>query len=178
LQLTSKLPDTVTLAANEEKTIQMAYTYTTWSTYTSDAKIDSTNHINESDENNNTKTLSIPVSQGYADLVVDSISFSPSTPISGQDTTITITYKNTGYRKVTQNVALKWWQSTSAPTPGCTIIVGDIDKGETKTATCHYTFPSWYPSLTTRAQIDTNNEEVEVNENNNTLTKNVTVSAT
>ncbi|MEI7579854.1 MAG: CARDB domain-containing protein [bacterium] len=169
-------PNLVTLTPGEVTTIQLPYTYTSWSTYTTDIKLDSSNKITESDESNNGRSFVIPVQKSLADLIIESITYTPATPTEGVPFTIKVAYRNIGSKAMTQNVPLQWWASTSAPAAACTLIVGNIAPGETKFATCTYIYPSWYGSIITKAVIDNNNEEPEISEANNSLEKTISVS--
>ena len=172
-----EFPGTITLTPGQETTLQLDYTYQGWSTYTTQVKVDIENKVSESNEDNNTRDLVVAVQEGLADVIVESITYNPTTPVSGEFTLITIVYKNVGYKDINQDMTLKWWQSASAPNPGCEQVVEGVAAGESKSTLCFYVFPSWYNNISTRAEIDTANVAVEGNETNNTTTKIIDVAA-
>ncbi len=164
-------PNTVTLTAGEETTVQMNYTYNSWSTYTTVAKVDTASIITESNEDNNTKTLSLAVKPGLPDLVVNSISFSPNPPVSGAPVTVTIVIENEGAESTGEDFRLHWWSSIAADDPACNLNVPALAAGQTRTLTCTHTYPSWYANITTRAIVDPVENITELHEDNNRLDK-------
>ncbi len=160
--------ETITLTPGEETTVQMPYTYTSWSTYTTDARVDISNAIEESNEDNNQRQLVIQVKPGLPDLIIESISFEPEPVREDLPTTVSIVVKNVGSEVAPGNFAAHWWSSTSAPAPACDFIIEDVNPGETKVLTCDYTYPSQYASITTKAEVDVIDEVSELNEDNNT----------
>lgn len=57
----TEAPDTYTLAAGEEVTAEMEYTFSGFANYTTEAWVDSREEVEESDEENNTRQLTISV---------------------------------------------------------------------------------------------------------------------
>ena len=74
-------PDAVTLEPGEEVVAQMEYTFAGWSTYTTEAWVDSREEVDESDEDNNTRQMTLPVKAGLPDLIISEIAYDPSPPV-------------------------------------------------------------------------------------------------
>ena len=118
-----------------------------------------------------TATTTVTVVGGLPDLRVDSISFEPSPPVQGQQTTVRITIRNSGEGAARP---FNWaWQAGSEATFDGR--VNGLNPGEATTVTANWTPQSAYESLATQARVDTSNEVIEVDEANNQLSATVQV---
>lgn len=162
-------PGRVTLDPGEEAIVSMEYQYNSWSTYTSEAWVDSCETIAESDETNNKRQLVIPVAKGKPDLVVVDITFDPSPPVADHVTAIEVKVANRGSQD-SGGFTVEWWSSTGAAAPACTWnVTGGLAAGAGVRLTCTHTYSSWYASIPTRAIADTTGAVDELDETNNTL---------
>jgi subtilase family serine protease len=133
--------------------------------HTFKAVADVSNLVAESDESNNTRTANL--SALAPDLVVESITWSPTQPLIAHQMTFTITIKNQGTRQAGSfdldfyiNEAYKFHQ------PMASLPAGD---------TTSITIP-WVTQaelITARAVVDVDNYIKESDESNNTMTANV-----
>jgi len=171
----TEAPGAFTLQPGEEVVAQMEYLFGGWSTYTTEAWVDSRQETAESDEANNTRQLVLPVKPGLPDLVISAIAFNPDPPVQGQDTIVGVTIHNQGPQP-TGAFAIAWWASTGAPAPACEwTLTGGLVEGGTVTLNCTYVYPSWYSNITTRAVADVNGDITESSETNNALDRDTAV---
>ncbi len=168
-------PGTFTMWPDEEIIARMEYRFDGWADYTTEAWVDSRETVEESDEDNNTYQLVVPVKPGLPDLTISGVTFDPDPPIQGQDTVVRVGVRNEGV-KPSATFAVEWWSSVSAPSPACEwTVAGGLGAGETAAVECTYAYPSWYGSVTTRAVADVGDEVTEWDENNNVLDKSTPV---
>jgi hypothetical protein len=171
----TEAPGAFTLEPDEQVTAQMEYLFSGWASYTTEAWVDSREEIEESDEDNNTRELVIPVKAGLPDLVISGISFDPDPPTQGENTTVEVSIHNRGSKPSGAFVA-EWWASINAPAPACEWnLSGGVADGGTVTLDCTYAYPSWYGKITTRAIADADDDVAEWDETNNTLDKDTPV---
>ncbi len=165
----TEAPGAFTLDPGEEVVASMEYLFGGWSNYTTEAWVDSRGDISESDEDNNKRQLVIPVKAGKPDLVITSATYDPDPPVQNEAVDIRVVVKNQGSKEAGAFKA-EWWSSVNAPDPRCT---WDVDGGlaidESKTLTCSYTYPSWYGTITTRTIVDIDDAIDELDETNNQL---------
>jgi hypothetical protein len=115
-------------------------------------------------------------SLGLPDLVVNQITLDPSTPTKDDPVDVTVRIKNNG-GSTNEAFTVKWWPGENYASPGMSWNVNTgLDAGEVMTLTFTYPgYPSWYPSINTKATIDTGDTVGESNEGNNTFLKNIKV---
>ncbi len=136
--------------------------------HTFEAVADAGNRVIESDENNNTKSIDLPTPS--PDLVIQDITWSPSSPLILHRMTITVTFKNQG--KSTSGSCYLYlyiddvYKYTHFLTP--------IAPGATETRITSFTAKK--ASHEIRALIDEENYVHESNEANNTKSKQVSCS--
>jgi hypothetical protein len=165
-------PSTLALAPDEEVTDQMEYTYHSWATYTTDAVVDLADVVAESNEDNNLRQLVIPVWSGLPDLVVESIRYHPDPPVEGQHLGVIVTISNQGVESTGVESIAEWWPSIYAPSPAVQWTVPVMEPGGMLVLLWgNFVYPSWYGTITTRANLDVTNTIVEADETNNSMDK-------
>jgi hypothetical protein len=168
-------PGTFTLWPDEEIIARMEYQFDGWADYTTEAWVDSRGEVEESDEDNNTYQLSIPVKPGLPDLTISALTFDPDPPVQGQNAVVAVIVRNQG-AKPSATFTVEWWASVGAPVPACEwAVVGGLEEGKTTVLECTYAYPSWHSSITTRAVADVGDDVTEWDENNNVLDKSTPV---
>jgi subtilase family serine protease len=162
----------VTLTANNGPSGSAAWTATTGN-HTILAWVDDVNRIAESNENNNQYSISLGVAASpMPDLVVTSLTYTPTSPVTGNTVTLTATIKN---------------QGTAAGAPGITAFAVDgtqvsassnnttaLAVGGTTTVTGTWT-ASTVGNHSVTATVDNANTTAESNETNNTDSTTITV---
>lgn len=157
------------LAAGGTQTVECEYTYQSWSTYATKAKVDSKNEVGESNESNNIATKQvIPIHDEKVDLYITSYTFNHD-PKQGEEFTVSITIKNKGDGDADE-FWWEWWPTAYGK--ACREKINDLDPGESKTVKCDYTYGGW-ANYATKAVADADNDISESDEGNNTYTKNV-----
>lgn len=111
-----------------------------------------------------------------ADLQIVSISFSPTTPIEGQNATITIVVKNAGTCTAVPAFVVQWKLDQLSPTGPSQQVPGGLIAGATATVQLSYAFPR-AGNFQSQVQVDTDNSVKETNEVNNLQIAPVTVLA-
>jgi subtilase family serine protease len=130
------------------------------------AVIDSNNVIDESNEDNNTKVYAFSVIA--ADLIIESITWSPQITSAGSTVTFTVTVKNQG-NKVASHCWAEFFIDGASRSQR---VVGRLEPGESKTI--DYTWIAQAGEHTLKATADILNQAVESDETNNDLTQNYT----
>ena len=183
---TSLAPGATRFLVADGGTNNGANTWTaTTGTHTILAYVDDVNRITESNENNNQLTATVTVTAGLPDLIVQSISWSPIHPATGQSVVFSCVVKNQGNAATPAGVVigvgfsvdgteLTWSDnSTTSLAPGATrFLVAD---GGTNNGANTWTATTG--THTILAYVDDVNRITESNENNNQLTATVTVTA-
>ena len=109
------------------------------------------------------------------DLVVKSISLDPAVPIKGQPVSISVKIENQG-GVIAEDFTVEWWAGENAPSPSCSWDVEDLDPDDDQTLNCNYPgYPSWYSSINTKAEVDTDDDVDESDESNNIRLKEIQV---
>lgn len=172
---------TRTLTANSGPSGSSTWTATN-GTHTILANVDDTSLIAESNETNNTLSSSMTVGTGQPDLIVTAITWSPAAPVRGQAVTFSATIKNQGTAATPAGVIhgvgfsvdgteVTWSDLfTSSLAPGASVTV-TANSGPTGSST----WTATSGTHTILAFVDDVNRIAESNENNNTLTKSMTV---
>ncbi len=136
--------------------------------HTFEAIADAGNRVIESDETNNTKSIDMPTPS--PDLVIQDITWSPSSPLILHRMTFTVTFKNQG--KSTSGICYLYLYIDNAYK--YTHFLTPIAPGATETRTTSWTAKK--ASHEIRAVIDEENYINESNEDNNTKSKKVSCS--
>ena len=124
--------------------------------------------LTEIDETNNSSEVSLPAVA--ADLIVQSITWSPTTPLTGHSFTFTVTVKNQGVKRANSidlNLHIDDDSTISNRLPG-------LDPGASTSAT--FPWSTQQSKITVTAVVDEDNILAESNEDNNTKTVNVSLS--
>ncbi len=109
------------------------------------------------------------------DLIITKITLNPANPTKGDPVTITVQTKNQG-NAVSGPYTVKWWAGENYAAPACSWNVDNSNPNGGRVLSCVYAgYPSWYPSLWTKAVIDPAGGVAESNEGNNTLRKEIQV---
>ncbi len=133
--------------------------------HTFKAVADAANSLTETDENNNTGTATLPALA--PDLIIQSISWSPTTPLIAHKVIFTVTIKNQGIRQAAY-ADLDFYVDSYSPFHHR---LSGISAGSTTTAT--FPWVTQNSSITVRAVVDEKNIVIESNDTNNSLTKTV-----
>ncbi len=110
------------------------------------------------------------------DLVVESISFDPETPVAYLPLEVTVRVRNQGSGD-SGDFELSWWGGKNFASPSCTWDVGvGLSAGSAVDLKCDtYKFSSPYSGLESRAAVDPNEAIDEADEGNNVLSRNINV---
>jgi hypothetical protein len=109
------------------------------------------------------------------DLVVKSITLDPAEPYESQSVSVRVKIENQG-GDVAEDFTVKWWPGEGYASPACTWDVDDLEPADDQTLNCTYGgYPSWYPSINTKAEVDTGDDVDESDEGNNIRLKEVKV---
>jgi subtilase family serine protease len=139
-------------------TVTRPFTWTTQrGSFTFTAVADEANNILESDESNNTKTVSLPA----PDLVIDRVKWSPANPIEFSPVTFTAVIKNQGPGQAPGTLLSCYIDGTTF----LSFDTGAIDPGGTAEVAFAYAFQSGEHSI--RLIADGNDAVTEVSEANN-----------
>jgi len=131
-------------------------------THTFKAVTDADDSITETDETNNTGMVTLPALA--PDLIIESISWSPSPPLKSHKALCTITVKNQGKAQAAPVLLDSYFNETYTYQNN----LPAIPVGSTATATIPWVTQD--SSTTVRAVVDTDNYVSESNESNNTKT--------
>ena len=151
--------------------VKFDYTYRAAGEFLSSAEVDSTNRVREADETNNRATRMIKVDPPLPDLTITSFSISPEQPVRGSKATATIEIKNQGHNPA-RNFIVQW--KPTLLTPDLSTQINFLDEGESTTVTFDYTY-AIVGDFTSRAEVDSTNRVLELDETNNDKTIPVTV---
>lgn len=151
------------LDVDEEETIDCKFTYEDFGSFKTKIVLDSNDDIDESNENNNSESLQIEVSEEeYVDLTINEYSFDP-VPEKGVPFTVRIGIRNEG-NIASGSFHWEWWGT--AYNYACRDDVSTIAPNSEKVVTCDYTYGGW-STYATKAVVDSDNEIEESNEDNN-----------
>ncbi|SDX62129.1 CARDB domain-containing protein [Paenibacillus sp. CF384] len=154
-------------------------------THTVRAFIDDVNRIAESNESNNTfdKSITTGAGAGTADLIVTDVSWSPASPLTGNEVTFSAVIKNQGTAATPagtihgvvfsiNGTSVNWSDNYTSSIPaGSSVTVTATGGPNTKT-----TWTAVTGTQTVRAFVDDINRITESNDNNNTLDESILVS--
>ena len=121
-------------------------------------------------------TVNVACGVNKPDLVVESMTFDPSTPVAYLPLKVTVRVKNQGTADSGAFV-LRWWGGKNFSSVSCEWNVGGgLTAGSASNLVCdNFIYNSPYGSLTTKAQVDVANGVDESDENNNILEAGISV---
>ena len=109
-----------------------------------------------------------PTPTPLPDLFISEFSLDPSTPTQGIPVSVRVGVYNQGSGGAGA-FTVQWWPGENYTTPACTWRVESLVARGGRILTCTYDgYPSWYGSITTKADADTEREVAESEEENNT----------
>ena len=160
------------LAANQSQVVTFNYAFPDAGDYTTIATVDSDNTAPETNEENNVEILPVTVHEAAPDLTISDVNIVPAMPVQGITAKINIQIRNLG------NVAagpfvVQWKSHQIAPTGPSTQLSG-LGAGQATWVSFDYAFPN-DGNFTTVAEVDTDRDVAESNEDNNTFIEEVTV---
>ncbi len=126
------------------------------------AVADSNNEVTESDETNNEKTVTFLTFA--SDLIIETITWSPTSPSQSDNVTFTITIKNQGSGKADYSYVAYYINDTYLTSAS----VNPIDPGASANETLTWTAQAGPHAI--KAVADSNNKIIESNETNNEKT--------
>lgn len=116
-----------------------------------------------------------PVVEAKPDLIINGLTLNPAIPTKGDPVTVTVNTRNVG-NKASGAYTVYWYAGENYPAPACTWNVDNSNPNGGRVLNCVYAgYPSWYPSLWTKAVIDPADNVDESNEGNNSLRKEIKV---
>ncbi len=108
------------------------------------------------------------------DLKVETVTFDPD-PVAYLPVNVTVQIRNQGDEDAGA-FRLKWWGGKSFSTPSCSWDVGTgLSAGTALNLECEFTYRSHYPSIETKATVDTEDGVAEADEGNNTWQQDISV---
>ena len=141
-------------------------------THTFRVVVDGFNDLVESDKTNNSATAS-PTVRALADLVIESLTWSPNFPSPGQLVSLSLTLKNQGVVSSGDFRVHVYLDQGSSPTR--TILFSSIIEG--KSATGSFSWTAQPGPHVFRAVADGGEEVSEIDETNNSATVSITVTS-
>lgn len=162
------------LGAGQTTTVEFVFVYGKAGNFRSIAEVDSFDNVVETNEANNLDILNITVQPAPIDLVIDSFTINPASPVRATDVTATIVVRNAG-PFAANNFAVQWrlnQENNFGPTEG----VNGLNPGESRTITLEGTYFT-AGTFTSVAIVDVFDTVLEpgAGESNNTRALSVTV---
>ena len=148
------------------------YNYPSAGFFFSKVTIDSTNLVLETNEFNNTSYIGVTVVPPLPDLQVTDISFSPASPVAGNNVHVAVTVKNAGYASTGANFTVSWKPGLLSPTQSQQ--VGALATGASTVVGFDYIY-QFGGVYGTTATADSNNVIPELFEFNNSSNASVAV---
>lgn len=147
----------------------------------SQALVDTTNAVTESDEANNSLTLPVtvltPAVVLLPDLTVSAFRLRPVTPVQGEPVDVRVTIANQG-RAVAGSFQVQWVPGGGSTAPACNWIIDRLAPASERVLTCTYAgFPQAHEAINTRVLVDPAGRVDECRETNNTHLEKVSVRA-
>lgn len=163
------------LGPGQSTTVRFTYSYPKAGNFSTLATADSLNRVLETNEANNQRLLPLTVGPGNIDLRVTGFTLSPAQPVRFSPTKATITVQNTGTFPAGPSF-VEWRLHAADKAFNPTAFVNGLNPGESQTVTLEGTYFD-VGNVTTTATADVFNSVVEPNggENNNTVSKQITV---
>lgn len=166
-----------TVEAGEVVELPIDYIYNQHGNFRAVAEVDAFNNVEESNEANQLFLENVVVQPAPIDLVITSFVIVPASPIRGSKATAQITVKNTGPYP-TDAFSVRWKPTgieagggPTAQVPGLNA-AGQPDDSVTVEIDSKFSVAGPYTSF---AEVDTFNQIIEANENNNVAFRSVTV---
>jgi subtilase family serine protease len=159
------------LGIGQSVTVGFDFTYFNDGQFLSHAEVDSSNRIIEADETNNSQTRIIKVDPPLPDLIIEDITVNPAQPVQRSVTTVSITIKNQGHNPA-RNFLVQW-----KPAPlidDLSTQINNLEAGASTTVNFDYTYTRGGDFLSI-AVVDSTRRVIELDENNNTKTLQITV---
>jgi hypothetical protein len=166
--------DVTSLVAHGGRILSCTYTYGGWANYTVRAVADPTGMVAESDESNNTKSMSVQVLPPLAskpNLIISDLKVNPASPTQGSPATFSATVYNSGDAAAPAS-HVEIWAASAAK--ACTKAVPALVAHGGVVISCTYTYGGWSNAYAVKAIADSDSEVDESNESDNT--KQITIS--
>lgn len=151
--------------------IVFTFVYPEQGNFLSLARADAANNIRETNEENNLASLTVTVKPGI-DLIITSFTINPASPVRASPATASITVKNQGVWPA--EAFFVQWKPDQDGFGGPTAQVDGLAPGQSTTVTLEGSYFKT-DTFTSLASVDTFNQVIESDENNNTSTRSVTV---
>lgn len=148
------------------------FNYPDLGVFVSRARVDSTRLVRETNEFNNDATTTVTIVPDRPELEVSDITFSPATPVAGQNVNVAVTIENNGFETTGQNFTVSWQPHGLAAV--LSQQVPALDEGDSTTVFFNYIY-QLPGTFETTATVDSNNVINELLDNNNELTEEITV---
>src|SRR5574341_63795 len=117
-----------------------------------------------------------PFFEKKPDLYISEFSLNPSTPTEGSPVSVHVGVYNQGTGNA-RPFTVKWLPVENYTVPGCSWRVDGLAAGEGRSLDCTYNgYPSWYGSINTEVDADSESEVAEGVEDNNTQRMAISVS--
>lgn len=162
------------ISAGGTSTVGCEFTYSDWSDYATKVVVDSQNDVSESDEGNNTATKQVTPKHKKADLTVTEYDFNHD-PKMGEDFKITITIKNEGQTDA-KDFEWEYWGASALKL--CDGEIDELEAGESTTVSCTKRYDGCSGAYVMKIIADVDDDIDEEEEDNNTLTKTISVPCT
>ena len=162
------------LSAGTSTSVQFSYTPGNEENIIVAVVADSEKTVSESNEDNNKMSKTISIKSELPDLKIESISLSPEEPHPGENTTFTVTVKNSGSAAAENSEINYDIKGNNENYTGVTSIPA-LAAGETGTGIFFWT-PENEGQIEVKATVDAENIISESDETNNEFTKTATVS--
>jgi len=161
------------LSAGTSTSVQFSYTPGNEENIIVAVVADSEKTVSESNEDNNKMSKTISIKSELPDLKIESISLSPEEPHPGENTTFTVTVKNSG-SAAAENSEIKYDIKGNNESYAGVASIPALEAGETGTGTFFWT-PENEGQIEVKATVDAENIISESDETNNEFTKTATV---
>ena len=160
------------LAAGSSTTVELAFNYPDLGKFFTKAMVDSSRLIRETNEFNNTDYEQVEVVPALADLSATNITFSPASPLEGENVHVTVTVENNGFVSTGQNFVVSWQPKSTGP--ALSQVVAPLAAGASTDVAFDYTYTK-AGMFDTTATADSTNVITELDENNNVFTAPITI---
>ena len=160
------------LAAGSSTTVELAFNYPDLGKFFTKAMVDSSRLIRETNEFNNTDYEQVEVVPALADLSATNITFSPASPLEGENVHVTVTVENNGFVSTGQNFVVSWQPKSTGS--ALSQVVAPLAAGASTDVAFDYTYTK-AGMFDTTATADSTNVITELDENNNVFTAPITI---
>jgi subtilase family serine protease len=159
------------LGYGQVTTVTFDYTYPFAGEFLTLATVDSTHRVQEIDESNNSEIKLVIVEPPRADLVITGFTFDPAQPVQGTKAAANIEILNRGNSPAGPFV-VKWKPTPLAPPQS--IQVNGLEVGQFTVVSFDHTY-LFAGEFATTAEVDSTNWVLELDEDNNSQTRQVIV---